>query len=85
MLATFIVGTNAQAIDLVTKGDTTVSIGGYVKAEGTFRSPDDKDYAGFFTSFSQSDKMGLFNFVTVKLTVDAFMNHVSLKLFTNTK
>lgn len=43
VLATFMVGTNAQAIDLVTNGDTTLSIGGYIKAEGTFISPDDKD------------------------------------------
>ena len=35
--------TNAQAIELVTKDDTTLSVGGYVKAEGTFISPDDKD------------------------------------------
>ena len=31
----------AQAIELVTNGDTTLSIGGYVKAEGIFYSPDE--------------------------------------------
>lgn len=35
--------THVQAIDVVTKGDTTLSIGGYIKAEGMFISPDDKD------------------------------------------
>lgn len=39
----FVACTNAQAIELVTKGDTTLSVGGYVKAEGIFISPDDKD------------------------------------------
>lgn len=33
--------TNAQAIDLVTNGDTTLSLGGYIKAEGIFASPDE--------------------------------------------
>ncbi len=42
VLAAFIVGTNAQAIDIVTNGDTTLSFGGYVKAEGIFISPDGK-------------------------------------------
>ena len=32
---------SAQAIEIVTKGDTTLSIGGYVKAEGLFNSPDE--------------------------------------------
>jgi hypothetical protein len=35
--------TNVQAIDVVTDGDTTLSIGGYIKAEGMFISPDEKD------------------------------------------
>ena len=34
---------SAQAIDIVTTGDTTLSIGGYIKAEGLFNSPDDED------------------------------------------
>lgn len=42
-LATLIVCSNAQALDIVTQGDTTLSIGGYIKAEGMFISPDDKD------------------------------------------
>ena len=32
---------SAQAIEIVTKGDTNLSIGGYIKAEGLFNSPDD--------------------------------------------
>ena len=43
ILGAAVMCTNAQAIDLVTQGDTTLSIGGYVKAEGIFASPDDKD------------------------------------------
>lgn len=35
--------TYAQAIDLVTNGDTTLRLGGYIKAEGIFNSPDDED------------------------------------------
>ena len=53
VLATFMVGTNAQAIDLVTNGDTTLSVGGYVKAEGIFISPNDKD-SGFEGSVRES-------------------------------
>ncbi|BBI67943.1 hypothetical protein PKHYL_21340 [Psychrobacter sp. KH172YL61] len=34
---------SAQAIDIVTTGDTTLSIGGYIKAEGAFNSPDEGD------------------------------------------
>jgi len=34
---------NAQAIELTINGDTTLSLGGYVKAEGNFISPEDKD------------------------------------------
>jgi len=32
---------SAQAIEIVTKGDTNLSIGGYIKAEGLFNSPDE--------------------------------------------
>lgn len=42
-LAAVVVCTNAQAINLVTKGDTTLSLGGYIKAEGVFAFPDDGD------------------------------------------
>lgn len=42
-VATLVVCTNVQAIDLITEGDTTLSIGGYVKAEGRFISPDNGD------------------------------------------
>ncbi len=42
-LAVMMAGTNAQAIELATKGDTMLSVGGYVKAEGIFISPDEKD------------------------------------------
>ena len=42
-LATLIACNHAQALDLVTQGDTTLSLGGYVKAEGIFTSPDEKD------------------------------------------
>lgn len=34
---------SAQAIEIVTKGDTNLSIGGYIKAEGLFNSPDEGD------------------------------------------
>ena len=34
---------SAQAIEIVTKGDTKLSIGGYIKAEGMFNSPDEGD------------------------------------------
>lgn len=42
-LAVCTAGTSAQAIELVTNNDTTFSIGGYIKAEGLFNSPDDED------------------------------------------
>ena len=40
--------TQAQAIELVKNGDTTFSVGGYVKAEGVFASPDkgESDFEG---------------------------------------
>ena len=34
---------SVQAIEIVTKGDTTLNIGGYIKAEGVFNSPDEGD------------------------------------------
>ena len=34
---------NAQAIDLVTTADSTLSIGGYIKAQGIFTTPDEED------------------------------------------
>lgn len=43
MLAAVGLCTNAQAIELVTDGDTSLKIGGFVKAEGIFAYPDDKD------------------------------------------
>lgn len=48
VLGTFVACTNAQAIDLITTGDTTLSIGGYIKAQGIFISPDegDSDFEG---------------------------------------
>lgn len=40
--------THAQAIELIKNGDTTLSFGGYVKAEGILASPDkgDSDFEG---------------------------------------
>lgn len=64
-LATFMVVTNAQAIDLVTQGDTTLSIGGYLKAEGTFISPDDKD-----SDFEGSARESRINFKATTLVDD---------------
>ena len=43
-LAVLGVCAQAQAIDLVTNADTTLSISGYVKAEGIFYSPDEGEY-----------------------------------------
>ena len=39
-LAILVVCTDVQAIDLITEGDTTLSIGGYIMVEGRFTSPD---------------------------------------------
>lgn len=47
-VAACVLCTQAQAIELVKSGDTTLSVGGYVKAEGIFASPDkgDSDFEG---------------------------------------
>lgn len=42
-LSAVLICSNAQAIELVTKEDTTLSLSGYIKAEGIFISPDDED------------------------------------------
>lgn len=64
-LAAMAAFTNAKAIDLVTQGDTTLSIGGYVKAEGTFISPDDKD-----SDFKGSARESRINFKATTLVND---------------
>lgn len=64
-VATLAVCTNAQAIDLVTKGDTTLSVGGYIKAEGLFISPDDKD-----SSFEGNIRESRINFKATTLVDD---------------
>ncbi|WP_413190300.1 hypothetical protein [Psychrobacter sp. AT9] len=51
----------AQAIDLVTNGDTTLSIGGYVKAEGIFYSPDEGE-----SEFKGSGRQSRINVKTTK-------------------
>lgn len=54
----------AQAIELVTNGDTTLSIGGYIKAEGVFNSPDEGD-----SEFKGSARQSRINLKTTK-TID---------------
>jgi len=51
----------AQAIELVTNGDTTLSIGGYVKAEGIFYSPDEGE-----SEFKGSGRQSRINVKTTK-------------------
>ena len=53
VLASLVACTNAQAIDIVTNGDTTLSIGGYIKAEAISNMPDDGD-SSLETSANQS-------------------------------
>lgn len=55
----------AQAIDLVTNGDTTLSIGGYVKAEGIFYSPDEGE-----SEFKGSGRQSRINVKTTKNVED---------------
>ncbi|WP_227674009.1 porin [Psychrobacter phenylpyruvicus] len=43
VLASFVACTSAQAIDIVTTGDTTLSIGGYIKAEAISNMPEKGD------------------------------------------
>ncbi len=50
-----------QAIELVTNGDTTLSIGGYVKAEGIFYSPDEGE-----SEFKGSGRQSRINLKTTK-------------------
>ncbi len=55
----------AQAIELVTNGDTTLSIGGYVKAEGIFYSPDEGE-----SEFKGSGRQSRINLKTTKNVED---------------
>ena len=64
-LAAFAVCAQAQAIDIVTKGDTTLSIGGYVKAEGIFYSPDEGE-----SEFKGSGRQSRINVKTTKMVED---------------
>jgi len=64
-LAVFGVCAQAQAIELVTNGDTTLSIGGYVKAEGIFNPPDEGD-----SEFKGSARQSRINFKTTKTLDD---------------
>lgn len=64
-LAAIVACTSAQAIEIITQGDTTLSIGGYVKAEGTFISPDDKD-----SDFEGSVRESRINFKATTLAKD---------------
>ena len=57
--------TQVQAIDVITDGDTTLSIGGYIKAEGMFISPDDKD-----SSFEGNIRESRVNLKATKLIDD---------------
>jgi len=63
-LAAVVACTNAQAIDLVTNGDTTLSLGGYIKAEGIFASPDNGD-----SEFEGNIRESRLNLTTTK-TID---------------
>lgn len=63
-LAVFAVFAQAQAIELVTNGDTTLGIGGYIKAEGVFNSPDKGD-----SEFKGSARQSRINLKTTK-TID---------------
>jgi len=65
VLAAFMASTNAQAIDLITNGDTTLSFGGYVKAEGRFISPDEGD-----SDFEGNVRESRINFTTTTLVDD---------------
>lgn len=64
-LAVLGMGVQAQAIDLVTKGDATLSIGGYVKAEGIFYSPDEGE-----SEFKGSARQSRINIKTTKNVED---------------
>lgn len=64
-LAVLGMGVQAQAIDLVTKGDATLSIGGYVKAEGIFYSPDKGE-----SEFKGSARQSRINIKTTKNVED---------------
>jgi hypothetical protein len=55
----------ARAIDLVTNGDTTLSIGGYVKAEGIFYSPDEGE-----SEFKGNARQSRINLKTTKKVDD---------------
>ena len=64
-LAVLGVCAQAQAIDLVTNADTTLSIGGYVKAEGVFSSPDDGE-----SNFKGNARQSRINLKTTKKVDD---------------
>lgn len=57
--------TQAQAIELVKSGVTTFSVGGYVKAEGIFASPDKGD-----SNFKGNARESRINFTTTTLVDD---------------
>lgn len=64
-LAVLGVCAQAQAIDLVTNADTTLSIGGYVKAEGIFYSPDEGE-----SEFKGNARQSRINLKTTKKVED---------------
>jgi hypothetical protein len=57
--------TNAQAIDILTNGDTALSIGGYIKAEGVFDYPEEGD-----SSFKGEIRESRINLKTTKTIND---------------
>lgn len=65
VLASFVACTSAQAIDIVTTGDTTLSIGGYVKAEAISNMPDEGD-----SSLETSVRQSRLNLKTTKMIED---------------
>ncbi|MGP5338448.1 hypothetical protein [Psychrobacter maritimus] len=64
-VAACVLCTQAQAIELVKSGDTTLSVGGYVKAEGIFASPDKGD-----SDFEGNARESRINFTTTTLVDD---------------
>lgn len=64
-LAIFATGASAQAIEIVTNGDTTLNIGGYVKAEGILNSPDEGE-----SEFEGNLRQSRINFKTTKIVED---------------
>lgn len=65
VLASFVACTSAHAIDIVTTGDTTFSVGGYIKAEAISNMPEKGD-----SSLETSVRQSRLNMKTTTLVAD---------------